>query len=67
MQHNREDTFSGLIDLWAHANVKVRFADNGDDRRISDVQLLSRASVKRKSRPRPNENHIVNLTPLRFW
>ncbi len=48
------------------ANVKVRSADNGDDRRISDVQLLSRASVKREFCCGPTENHVANLTPLRF-
>ncbi len=46
------------------SNVKVRFADNGNDRRVSDVQLLSRASVKRESGSCPTENHIANLTPL---
>src|SRR6266568_2958261 len=48
------------------ANVKVRFANNSDDRRISDVQFLSGASVKRKFRPRPTKNRVANLTPLRF-
>jgi hypothetical protein len=48
------------------ANVKVRFANNSDDRRISDVQLLSRASVKRESGSRPTKNYVANLTPLRF-
>ena len=48
------------------ANVKVRFAGNGNDRRISDVQLLSRASVKRESSTRPTKNHVANLAPLRF-
>jgi hypothetical protein len=47
-------------------NVKKCFANNSDDRRIVDVQLLSRASVKRKSRTRPTKNHFANLTPLRF-
>ena len=36
------------------------------DRRIRDVQLLSRASVKRESRTRPTKNGVANLTPLRF-
>ncbi len=36
-------------------DIEVRFADNSDDRRISDVQLLSRASVKRESRVRPTK------------
>src|SRR6266487_4557405 len=48
------------------SNVKVRFADNGDDRRISDVQPLSRASVKREPRSRPTKNHVANLAPLPF-
>jgi len=48
------------------ANVKVRFADNGNDWRFVDCQLLSRASVKREPRSRPTKNHVANLTPLRF-
>jgi hypothetical protein len=48
------------------ANVKVRFACHNDDRRIIDVQLLSRASVKREFGLCPIENHFANLTPLRF-
>jgi hypothetical protein len=59
MQRSLRDTFSGLIDLW------VRGRDNCDDRRISDVQLLSRTSVKREPRSRPTKNHVANLTPLR--
>src|SRR5436190_22103094 len=35
-------------------------------RRISDVQLPSRASVKREPRSCPTKNHVANLTPLRF-
>ncbi len=48
------------------ANVKVRFADNSDDRRITNVQLLSTASVKREPRSRPTKNNVANLAPLRF-
>ena len=48
------------------ADVEKCFTDNCNDRRISDVQLLSRASVKREPRSRPTKNHVANLTPLRF-
>ena len=48
------------------ANVEEPSAGNGDDRRISHVQFLCRASVKREFRSRPTENGIANLTPLRF-
>ena len=48
------------------ANVEVRFADNGDDRRFIDIQLLSGASVKRESRSSPTKNRGANLAPLRF-
>ncbi len=67
MQRNREDGFSGLsIDLLRMPDVEKYFANNSDDWRISDVQLLSRANVKRKSRTRPTKNRVANLTPLRF-
>ena len=39
------------------ANVEVRFSDNGDDRRISDVQLLGRGSVKRDVAAHPPKQH----------
>jgi hypothetical protein len=42
------------------ANVEVSFADNCDDGRISDIQLLGRAGVKRESRTRPTENRFTN-------
>jgi hypothetical protein len=44
------------------SDVEKGFSDNCDDWRISDVQLLSRASVKRKSSPRPAENRFTNWT-----
>src|SRR5438067_11070875 len=47
-------------------DVEKGFADNSDDWRISDVQFLGRASVKRKSRSCPTKNSCANLTPLRF-
>jgi hypothetical protein len=46
-QHSREDGFSGLI-FERMTDIEVGFAGHSDDRRISDVQLLSRASVKRE-------------------
>ena len=66
MQRSPGDIFSGLIDLWVRADVEKCFTDNCDDRRIRDVQLLRRASVKREPRSRPTKNHVANLTPLRF-
>ena len=48
------------------SNVEKGFANNSDDRRSSDVQFLSRASVKKESRSRPTKNHVANLAPLRF-
>jgi hypothetical protein len=47
-------------------NVEKCSANNGDDRGISDVQLLSRASVKRESRSRPAKYNFAKLTPLRL-
>src|SRR6266487_719669 len=55
----------GLI-FGSVANVEKCFANNSDDRRISDAQLLSRASMKRESGSRPTKNYVANLTPLRF-
>jgi hypothetical protein len=34
--------------------------------RVSDVQLFSRARVKREPRSRPTKNGIANLAPLRL-
>jgi hypothetical protein len=39
MQRSPEDGFSGLI-FKRMTDIEERFAGNGDDRRISDVQLL---------------------------
>jgi hypothetical protein len=47
-------------------DVEKCFANNSDDWRISEVQLLGKASVKRESRPRPAKNRVANLAPLRF-
>jgi hypothetical protein len=47
-------------------DVEKGFATSSDDRRINDVQLLSRTNVKGKSRTRPTENRFASLTPLRF-
>jgi hypothetical protein len=47
------------------ANVPERFSNNCDiERRIREVQLLCRASVKGKSRVRPTKNPFAKLTPL---
>jgi hypothetical protein len=48
------------------ANVKIRFACHSDDRRIIDVQLLSRASVQRESGSRPSENPVTDKHHLGF-
>ena len=45
-------------------DVQKRFANNSDDWRISDVQLLGRASVKREFRSRPTDNRFADRTPL---
>ncbi len=55
----------GLI-FWRVADVPKRFANNGDDRRFVDCKFSRRANVQRKARPRPTENRLTNLTPLRF-
>jgi hypothetical protein len=47
-------------------DIEVRFAGNGYDGSLIECQLLSRASVKRESRPRPTKNRVANLTPLRL-
>jgi hypothetical protein len=47
-------------------NIEVRFAGNGDDRRINDVQFLGRACVKRESRTSPTKNRFPNFAPMRF-
>ena len=39
------------------ANVKERFSDNGDDRRISDIELLS-------GLPSSDENRVQRLSAL---
>ena len=46
--------------------IEERFAGNGDDWYFVDRQLFRRSDMKRKSRPRPTKNRVVNLTPLRF-
>jgi hypothetical protein len=51
------------FDLWGMADVKERFPDNSDDRRIIDIELLSRLDVKRESRSGPTENRVANLAP----
>jgi hypothetical protein len=45
---------------------RIPDVEKGFDRRINDVQLLSRTNVKGKSRTRPTENRFASLTPLRF-
>lgn len=47
-------------------DIKERFANNSDDWRITDAQLLCRASVKRKSRTRPTKNSVANVAPWRL-
>ena len=47
-------------------DIEKRLAGNGDDGNLIERQLFRRASVKRKSRRRPIENRIANLTSLRF-
>jgi hypothetical protein len=67
MQHNREDTFSGLILIFGSvANIEERLADNSDDGRFFDDQPFSGLDAKRESGPRPTENRVADLTPLRF-
>jgi hypothetical protein len=48
------------------ADIEERFASNGDDGSLIERERLRRASVKRESRPRPTENRVANLRPLRF-
>src|SRR4029077_5664001 len=43
-----------------------RFPNNCNDRRLTEGQLLRRASVKRKPCGSPTKNCCANLTPLRF-
>jgi hypothetical protein len=47
-------------------DIEKHFANNSDDWRIGDVQLLGRASVKRESRTCPAKDRVANLTSLRF-
>jgi hypothetical protein len=47
-------------------DIEKHFANNSDDWRIGDVQLLGRASVKRESRMCLAKDRVANLTPLRF-
>ena len=39
--------------------IEVRFAGKGYNGSLIQRQLLSRASVKRKSRPRPTKNRVA--------
>src|SRR4029077_17507436 len=48
------------------AYVPERFPNNCDDRRLTEDQLLRRASVKRKPCRSPTKNGCANLAPLRF-
>src|SRR4029450_12740229 len=48
------------------AYIPERFADHCNDRRLTESQLLRRASVKRKPCGSPTKNGCANLTPLRF-
>ena len=48
------------------AYVPVRFADDCNDGRLTEGQLLRSASVKRKPCWRPTKNCCANVTPLRF-
>ena len=41
-------------------DIEERFAGNGDDGRLIERQLLSRASVKRESRTRPTKDIVAN-------
>ena len=47
-------------------DIEERSARNGDDGSLIERQLLSRASVKRKSRTCPTKDRVANLTPSRF-
>jgi hypothetical protein len=47
-------------------DVEKCFANDSDDWRICGVQVLGRASVKRKSCTRPTENCLANFTSLRL-
>jgi hypothetical protein len=47
-------------------DIEERFAGNGHDGSLIERQLLSGASVKRKSRTGPTENRFANFTPMRF-
>ena len=42
-------------------DIEERLAGNGDDGSLIERQLLSGASVKRESRPRPTKNSFANL------
>jgi len=47
-------------------DIEEGFAGNDDDGSLIERQLLTGASVKRKSRARPTKNRLANLAPLRF-
>ena len=47
-------------------DVEKSFTHNCNDRRISDGEFPSRASVKRELSTRPTKNRVANFTPLRF-
>jgi len=47
------------------AYVPESFPNHCDDRRLTEGQLLRRASVKRKPYGSPTKNGCANLTPLR--
>jgi len=42
------------------SDIEKRFAGNGDDGSLIERQLLSTASVKRKSRVRSTKNRFTN-------
>ena len=49
------------------ANVEKRLTRDGDDSRLSDLQLSARFHAKRELCVRSTENNFAKLTPIFVW
>ena len=66
-RENSQHVFATVVLLFGSmAYIPERFADDCNDRRLTEGQLLRSASVKRKPCGSPTKNGGANLTPLRF-
>jgi len=48
-------------------NIEKRLARDGDNSRLSDLQLSAGSHAKRELCVRPSENNFAKLTPVFVW